>query len=595
MHNTHEKLPTTLPKFFWHFIRKQWGWFLLAQIGGFAWALDQTLWPYVIRMLVDSITNYTGAREDLWSSLSPVLFAYGGLWFLIYIMFAGAGLISAFMFPRFEAQIRLAMFDYVKEHSYGFFASGLSGSTGNKINDMPRCGTHSLSIIMWIFVPSIIAIIIAFSLFAAIQPSFALILLLWFLTHTGIAFGTARRCQNLSNTHARSLNMVVGHMVDVFSNIISVKSFARSHYEHKHLKSYQSEELRKNQEASIYIEKTKIAISTLFMLGIGVGFTWHIIHCWQQGLINVAELVFIFMTSMNISNMAWHLGLDIPKFFKEIGNCQQSIELIRKKHDIKDREGAEPLVVKHGKIEIKNLTFGYEKERLLFDRFNLIIEPGEKVGIVGFSGAGKTTLVNLIMRFYEIEEGKILIDGNDIREVTQDSLHEQVSLIPQEPNLFHRTLIENIRYGNIEASDEEVIQASKMAYCHEFISELPEGYQTYVGERGIKLSGGQRQRIAIARALLKNSPILILDEATSALDSVTERCIQQSFKDLTNNKTSIVIAHRLSTLLEMDRIVVLHEGKLIEQGSHDDLLAANGRYAKMWSMQASGFLPEAEV
>jgi ATP-binding cassette subfamily B protein len=225
---------------------------------------------------------------------------------------------------------------------------------------------------------------------------------------------------------------------------------------------------------------------------------------------------------------------------------------------------------------------------------NVTIQSGSKTGLVGFSGSGKSTFVNLILRFFDVSSGKILIDWQDIKQVTQDSLRQSIALIPQDTSLFHRSLMENIRYGRLEATDEEVFEVSKQAHCDEFIRQLPEGYQTLVGERGIKLSGGQRQRIAIARAMLKKAPILILDEATSALDSVTEKYIQESLHELMTGCTTIVIAHRLSTLAEMDRILVFSKGSIVEEGTHQQLLALNGHYAKMWKMQAGGFLPDSE-
>lgn len=248
--------------------------------------------------------------------------------------------------------------------------------------------------------------------------------------------------------------------------------------------------------------------------------------------------------------------------------------------------------VTQGQIFFDKVKFCYMGSEALFKNKSVIIEPGQKVGLVGYSGSGKTTFVNLILRLYDATEGLILIDGQDIKEVTQDSLRANIGMIPQDPSLFHRTLMENIRYGRINATDEEVIEAAKKAHAHDFIINLPEGYNSLVGERGVKLSGGQRQRIAIARAILKNAPILLLDEATSQLDSVAESYIQESLWRLMQNKTTIVIAHRLSTLLHMDRILVFEEGQIIEDGTHSELLERNGQYKSLWDAQVGGFLPE---
>ena len=250
--------------------------------------------------------------------------------------------------------------------------------------------------------------------------------------------------------------------------------------------------------------------------------------------------------------------------------------------------------VKHGEIVFENASFQYREATPLFDQLNVRIQAGEKVGLVGYSGSGKTTFAHLILRLFDLESGRILIDGQDIGRVSQNSLRQSVSFIPQDPTLFHRSILENIRYAKPDATEAEVVLAAKAAHADEFIMALPEGYEALVGERGVKLSGGQRQRIAIARAMLKNAPILILDEATSALDSITEHLIQESLDQLMEAKTTIVIAHRLSTLLHMDRIIVFHHGQIVESGSHRALLEKNGRYAQLWKSQVGGFLPDSE-
>ena len=255
-------------------------------------------------------------------------------------------------------------------------------------------------------------------------------------------------------------------------------------------------------------------------------------------------------------------------------------------------ENAQPLQVREGRIEFRDVCFAYEPGRPVFENLNVEIQPGQRVGLVGFSGSGKSTFVSLILRNYEPQSGHILIDGQDIVQATQESLHRQVSLIPQDPSLFHRSLKENIAYGRLQASDNEIREASRLAHADGFIEAMPEGYDALVGERGVKLSGGQRQRIAIARVMLKDAPILILDEATSSLDSVTEKTIQENLDRVMGRKTVIAIAHRLSTIAHLDRILVFDQGRIVEDGSHDDLLAKKGFYHQLWAMQAGGFLPD---
>lgn len=289
--------------------------------------------------------------------------------------------------------------------------------------------------------------------------------------------------------------------------------------------------------------------------------------------------------------LTWWTAEQFVIFFKDLGLSRQALSLITVPHEIVDAPNAKPLIVNEGKIEFHNVTFNYAPHKNIFYEKNIIIEPGENIGLVGFSGSGKTTFVHLMLRFFDIQSGKILIDGQDISKVTQASLREHIAMIPQDTMLFHRTLMENIRYGREDASEKEVIEASKKAACHEFINDLPEKYHSIVGEGGVKLSGGQRQRIAIARAILKKAPILILDEATSALDSATERIIQDSLWELMQGRTTIVIAHRLSTLSRLDRILVFEDGEIIESGTHDELLEKCGHYASLWELQSDGVIP----
>jgi len=279
--------------------------------------------------------------------------------------------------------------------------------------------------------------------------------------------------------------------------------------------------------------------------------------------------------------------------FDHIGNVANGVHTIVRAHEVVDGAEAKPAVFAQGRIEFQGVRFGYDPGRAIFDGLDLVIPAGQRVGLVGFSGSGKSTFVNTVLRLFELNAGRILIDGADIREVTQDSLHAGISLIPQDPQLFHRTLRENIRYGRLDASDEEVEEAARKAHAHDFIGDIAQGYDAMVGERGIKLSGGQRQRVAIARVILKNAPVLILDEATSSLDSITERAIQETLDEVMRGKTVLVVAHRLSTIAHLDRILVFDAGRIIEDGSHPELLARRGAYYQLWSRQSDGFLPEA--
>lgn len=585
-------LPKTLSSFLWFFLKKQWKGLLLIQLFSFAWSIDHTLWPYVIMTLVDAITNFAGDKAHVWHELSKPILMGLGLWITVEISFRLAGIISAKIFPRLEADIRMNMFDYVIHHSHLYFSNQMAGAIANKISDMPQSVTRLLQQIMHLFLPVGLAVLISTILFAIISPYFAIILIGWVTVHMSICLAFAKKCDLYSSIHAESRSQLSGKIVDDLSNSTNIRLFSRHRFEHQYLSSFQQDELSKNWRSLWYIEKMKIALGVASFLGAGIAMNWYMIYSWQQGHLTAGEVVFIFNTSWNITMMAWLAGLELPLLFKEIGVCRQALTIIQDPHDITDVSHASPLKVTKGEIVFDHVTFRYRHYQNLFEHKTITIQAGQKVGLVGFSGSGKTTFVNLILRYYDVQGGHIFIDGQNISQVTQDSLREQISMIPQDPSLFHRTIMENIRYGKLDATDEEVIEASKKANCHDFIIKMPEKYQSLVGERGIKLSGGQRQRIAIARAILKNAPILILDEATSALDSVTEKEIQEGLDVLMKGHTTLVIAHRLSTLSGMDRILVFKDGKIVEDGIHEDLINARGHYARMWNMQAGGFLPE---
>ncbi len=585
-------LPKTLPAFFWHFIKKQWKWFLLMQLFYFGWSIDHTMFPYVLELLIDAIINFHGDRSEVWSAVAAPLWMGAILWICVECSYRFAGFISIRVTPRLEAEVRMAMFDYVQRHSHVYFSTKFTGSLANKIADMPRSMTHVLLLLMSLFFPVLVALAIASALLAAIHPLFAVLLLTWIAIHIAICISFAKKCDQYADIHAEARSALSGKIVDSLSNHLNVKLFARYGFERRHLERFQKDEQEKHAESLWRIEKMKIALGIASFLGAGVAMNWFMIYSWQQGRLTPGEVVFVFNTVWNITMMAWLAGLEIPNFFKEIGVCRQALTVIQDAHDITDAHNALPLKIEQGEITFENVTFHYTSDNNIFQDKNISIKAGSKVGLVGFSGSGKTTFVHLILRHYDVERGRILLDGQNIASVTQDSLRSQIAMIPQDAVLFHRTLIENIRYGRLDATDEEVIEASKKAHCHEFIEDLPDKYHTLAGERGVKLSGGQRQRIVIARAILKNSPILILDEATSALDSVTEKLIQDGLEHVMQNRTSIVIAHRFSTLSGMDRILVFHEGEIVEDGAHEELILAQGHYAMMWEMQAGGFLPE---
>ncbi len=384
---------------------------------------------------------------------------------------------------------------------------------------------------------------------------------------------------------------VTGQLADSIVNNINIKLFNGYKFEEKRFKN-RLKELSKLIIKSYNLGSIITGLQALLMIILEVGVFYIAVKLWQKGLVTIGDFVLLQAYIFTIFDSLWNIGRYIRRIYESLSDAEEMTEILTKPHEVKDNPSAKPLEVKKGEIVFQNVTFKYGlNTRYILQNFNLKIKPQEKIALIGPSGGGKSTIVKLLFRFFDIEKGEILIDGQNIADVSQNSLRESISLVPQEPILFHRTLMENIRYGRRSATDEEVIRAAKLAHCHEFIMSFPDKYNTYVGERGVKLSGGERQRVAIARAILKNAPILVLDEATSSLDSESELLIQDALTNLMQGKTVIVIAHRLSTISKMDRIVVIENGQISEEGKHNELLkASQGTYQKLWQIQAGGFI-----
>ena len=458
----HPSIPKTLPSFFFHFLKKHWLILLLVQFFSFAWSIDHTLWPYVIMVLIDTITNFTGSgQSEAWHALARPISMGISLWITIEIFFRLSGILGMRMFPKIEASIRMSMFDYVLGHSHRYFGNHLPGTIANKISDMSLSMTRILELIIHLFVPVLLALVISTVLFANINTYFALILLGWIAVHVSICFHFSKKCANASRLHAESRSLLFGKIVDCLSNSSNVRIFARNRFEHHYLSHFQKDERKKHTQSLWMIEKMKIALGIATFFGAAIAINGYMLYLWTLGQLTAGEVVFIFNTSWNITMMAWLAGLELPHLFREIGVCKQALSIIEDTHDIPDRPGAIPLSVDRGEIVFDKVTFRFLNHQNLFENKTIKIEAGQKVGLVGFSGSGKSTFVNLILRYYDVQGGSILVDGQDISKVTQDSLRSQISLIPQDPSLFHRSLMENIRYGRPEASDEEVIEASK--------------------------------------------------------------------------------------------------------------------------------------
>ncbi len=578
--------------FVWQFLRQQkWVFALLLILDALTWPLDALLWPYILHLVIDIFTQYEGDRLAAWEALKgPII---GGIGLVLYVETASRtmGFLIAKAIPKLQADIRMAMFDHIQHHSPRYFNERFAGSLANKITDMTTQVELIIQQLFWPLIPAISTCILGAIFLWFVNPIFAGILLVWMTVHLGICLKFTRPCDLYEHRHGEARSTLLGKIVDSFTNNFAVNLFYRFKLEKSTLAPFQKVEEKTNVEAKQYVEKMRCFLGLSYFLGAILGVNGSLIYLWIHGQISTGQVIQVFTTLWNVTMIMWNVGTALPTLFQSFGGIKQAYSVMRDPQDLDDKLHAKNLKVSSGEIVFDNVSFRYG-EKKLFENKQAKIKGGEKVGLVGFTGAGKSTFINLILRFFRLHSGKILIDGQEVANVTLESLRSQIALIPQDPILFHRSLKENISYGKPEATDEEIIHAARLAHCDEFIRSIPKGYDAIVGERGTKLSGGERQRIAIARAILLDAPILILDEATSSLDSLTERYIQDSLGKLMQNRTTIVIAHRLSTLSRMDRILVFDKGRIVEEGSHASLLNEEGLYSKMWKMQAGGFLPE---
>jgi ATP-binding cassette, subfamily B, bacterial len=563
--------------------------FLYSLLGcAFLWGVLLSLTPYALKVIIDTLN----ANKSAHLLVIPAA-AYAALWCLEVINFRLVDWLRLRFFPAVRQNITNTFFSYLNRHDYQYFQNQFAGALSNKIADMSGSVVSILMKVEEAFA-QLCGLVIAAIMMYLVNPIFCLILIAWTFIFLLISASFSRKIHDLSNSFSETKSSLMGKVVDSLANIINIKSFAIEQDENQRIAAEVGITVTKDRAMQWQILFMRLCQDMSFIVLI-CAMLFSLIALYGKGQVTVGDFVLILTLSLSISQAMWWLASQLVQFAEELGRCTQALSIMTEPHALKDNVEAKALTVTNGEICFNHVSFQYHQGLQLFQDKTIKIAAGEKVGLVGFSGSGKSSFVNLIMRFFDIDSGEILIDNQDISTVTQHSLHRAITYIPQEATLFHRSLKENIRIGQLDASNEQIIEVAKKAYCHEFIEKLIHGYDTLVGERGIKLSGGQRQRIAIARAFLKNSPILILDEATSALDSVTESHIQQSLNSLITNRTTIIIAHRLSTLASVDRIFVFSEGNIIEQGTHQDLLKLNGHYAKMWAMQAGGFLPENET
>jgi len=590
--------PQGLVAFYWHFVSQTKGWYAAMFAASLAVALLDTVIPLFIGKLVSLMeaTDRQAALAREW----PMLAGMVGLVLIIrpIAILADMAIRQQALIPGVTTMIRWQSHWHVIRQSWPFFQNDFAGRIANRVmqtaNALRESTMASIRAVWYIAVYGTSA----FALMALADWRLGLPTLLWFAGYIVFLRHFVPKLRELAKTSSECRSLVMARVVDSYTNILTVKLFARLADED----AYVRESLDQHQGAMAAHMKliTRFMISLTAMNALLLVGTAAIgITLWAQGTVSAGVVATALPLAWQTANAAGWVSWEVTSIFESVGTVQEGMQSIAVPHSGADRAGARPLEVSRGEIRFENLSFGYGRRDAppVLDRLELAVRPGERLGLVGRSGAGKSTLVNLLLRFHDPEQGRITIDGQDIALVTQESLRAAIGMVTQDTSLLHRSIAANIRYGRPSASDEQVIAAAKKAHAHGFVVGLRDwngrtGYDAHVGERGVKLSGGQRQRVALARVILKDAPILVLDEATSSLDSEVEAAIQEQLLGLMEGKTVIAIAHRLSTIARMDRLIVLEAGKIVEQGTHAELLALGGHYDKLWRHQSGGFLTE---
>lgn len=545
--------------------------------------------PFITRMLVNEFTGGNPNVSHMWRVFQIFVWLFIGSNICYRIFDISFSLLQA----KVMRDLARRSFAVLQTQSMHFFENSFTGSLITSAKRFEHSFEGMSDVFFYQFMKSTIMIAIVLTVFFYETPILAILFAGWIVVYCGLVLFAMRFQFPLFNVSAEADSEVGAVLADSISNHMTVKSFGQEKNEENRFQEVTQKSYQRRLHAW-FTGNAIFAFQGILMALAEIGLIWYLITGWQKGEVTTGDFVFFQAYILWILEEVWSLGPMTRRFFGYASDAKEMADIYQLKPEVQDTPNARALSVEQGGVEFRNATFSYKNRkrgmRNTINKITLTIPAGQSIGFVGRSGAGKSTIVKLLLRFYDLQSGTIRIDGQNIANTTQESLRQQIAVVPQDPQMFHSTIRHNIAFARPRATKAEVIAAAQRAYAWDFIQELSHGLQAVVGERGVKLSGGQRQRIAIARAILADPRILILDEATSALDSATEKIIQQAIANLLQNRTSIVIAHRLSTIMQLDRIVVIHKGEIIEDGTHNELLARKGEYADLWAHQSGGYL-----